>query len=401
MVIFKTIYTLYKTAYSGLPKEAWLLSLVEFVNRSGNMVFFYMTLYMTQTFGYSTTQAGQVISAFGLGALLGAYLGGKLTDTIGAYNVQKISLALTGIGYLVLGQLTSYWPLLVTMFFVGIMSESLHPANATAMSQVCPPELRTKGFALNRLAINLGVTIGPVVGGYLAMVDYGLLFRIDGITCLLAAGLFMVFFKTARPPVGPHEESSTVKGSVFKDLYFLKILAFVFFIGVIFVQLYNTFPLFIRTVYGFRENRIGLLIAINTVIIVLFEMLLMDALKKQPLKRIIALGGLLLGVGFALMPLGRGFLFGAFTVVVWTVGEMLALPAITTLIANHSDDTVRGKYMGMFGLAFALSLMVGPALGAKIYASLGPDILWYGCGVLGILLWLGFTFLKENRNSQD
>lgn len=397
MVIFKTIYTLYKNAYSGLPREAWLLSLVEFVNRSGNMVFFYMTLYLTQTYNYTTTQAGQVISAFGLGALFGTYLGGKLTDVVGAYNVQKISLALNGIGYLVLGQLTSYWAILATMFFVGIVSEALHPANATAMSQVCPEELRTKGFALNRLAINLGITIGPVVGGYLAMVNYSLLFWIDGLTCLLAAGIFMVFFKTSRPPVQTHEEVAPVKRSVLKDFYFLKILVFAFFIGVIFVQLFNTFPLFFRTVYGFRENRIGLLIAINTVIIVLFEMLLMDALKKQPLRRIIALGGLLMGGGFALMPLGRGFLFGAFTVVVWTVGEMLALPALTTLIANHSDDAVRGKYMGMFGFAFALALMLGPAVGAKIYASLGPDILWYGCGALGILLWLGFTFNRESK----
>ena len=111
-----------------------------------------------------------------------------------------------------------------------------------------------------------------------------------------------------------------------------------------------------------------------------------------------ALGALLMGGGFALMPLGRGFLFGAFTVVVWTVGEMLTLPSLTTLIANHSDDAVRGKYMGMFGFAFALSLMVGPAVGANIYASLGPDILWYGCGVLGILLWLGFTFNRESRD---
>ena len=401
MVFYKKIFFLYKTAYSGLPREAWLLSLVEFVNRSGNMVFFYMTLYLTQTFGYSPTRAGQVISAFGLGALLGTYLGGKLTDTIGAYNVQKISLVLTGVGYLVLGQLTSYWTILVLMFLAGIMSEALHPANATAMSQVCPPELRTKGFALNRLAINLGVTIGPVVGGYLAMVNYNLLFWIDGITCLLAAGLFMVFFKTARPPVAAvefQEGTQPVRRSVFKDFYFLKVLAFSFFLGMIFVQLFNTFPLFFRTVYGFRENRIGLLIAVNTVIIVLFEMLLMDALKKQPLKRVIALGALLMGGGFALMPLGRGFLFGAFTVVVWTVGEMLTLPSLTTLIANHSDDAVRGKYMGMFGFAFALSLMVGPAVGANIYASLGPDILWYGCGVLGILLWLGFTFNRESRD---
>jgi predicted MFS family arabinose efflux permease len=398
MTVFRMIYVLYKNAYSGLPREAWLLSLIEFVNRSGNMVFFYMTLYLTQHFGFSTTRAGQVISAFGLGALLGAYLGGKLTDSLGAYNVQKLSLLLNGIGYLLLGQLTSYGSILITMFFVGVVSESLHPANATAMSQVCPPSLRTKGFALNRLAINLGVTIGPVVGGYLAMTDYSLLFWIDGLTCLLAVGLFSIFFKTSRPDAADQAESSPVKRSAFKDFYFMKIMGLVFFMGIIFVQLFNTFPLYLRTVYGFLENRIGMMIAINTVIIVIFEMLLMDALRNQSLKRVIGLGAMLLGVGFALMPLGRGFLFGAFTVVIWTVGEMLALPSLTTLIANHSEDAERGKYMGIYSFAFALSLMVGPTVGAKIYASLGPEVLWFGCGILGILLWVGFISLRENRN---
>jgi MFS family permease len=401
MTVFKTIFSLYRAAYSGLPGEAWLLSLVEFINRSGTMVFFYMTLYLTQTFNYTPTQAGQVISSFGFGALLGSYLGGRLTDSLGAYNVQKLSLVLTGITFIILGQLASYWLIMVTMFFLGIVSESLHPANATAMSQVCPRELRTKGFALNRLAINLGVTIGPVVGGCLALINYRLLFWIDGATCLLAAGIFMIFFKTARPANESHEAAPLEIQSVWKDFYFLKILVFVFFLGVVFVQLFSTFPLFFKTFYRLKENHIGLLIAINTVIIVLFEMLLMDALKKQSLVKVISLGALLLCGGFALMPLGSTFLFGAFTVVVWTAGEMLALPALTTLIANHSDDSVRGKYMGMFSFAFALAMVLGPAVGAAIYDSFGPRTLWFGCGVLGILLWLGFTSLKKEQDLQD
>ena len=395
MIIFKHIFRLYKDAYSGLPKDAWLLSLVEFVNRSGTMVFFYMTLYLTQTFAFSTTQAGQVISSYGFGSLLGSYLGGKLTDTIGAYNVQKGSLVLGGISYIVLGQLSSFWSIIIVMFLVGIVGEALHPANATAMSQVCPPKLRTKGFALNRLAVNLGVTIGPVVGGYLALVNYSLLFWIDGLTYLLAAGIFMLFFKTARPLPEEHAEQTGKTKPVWKDFYFLKILTGVFLMGIVFAQLFNTFPLFVKSVYGFKENRIGLLIAVNTILIVVLEMLLMDALKKKSLTKIIALGSFLLCFGFALMPLGRGFLYAAFTVVVWTFGEMLALPSLTALIADHSNDAVRGKYMGFFSFAFALAIAVGPTIGARVYDSLGPDTLWFICGGIGVLLWLGFSTLKN------
>jgi MFS family permease len=398
MFILKKVFSLYKEAYSGLPKEAWLLSLVEFINRTGSMVLFFMTLYMTQTFNFSTTQAGQVISGYGFGALLGTYLGGKLTDFLGAYNVQKISLLFTGTGYILLGLMRSYWLIWGMMFFVGMVGEALHPANSTAISQVCPPELRTKGFALNRLAANLGFTIGPVVGGYLALIDYSLLFWVDGATCFLAAVVFMLFFKTARPLQEPRDASVPPPLSVWRDFYFFKVLAFTFFLGTIFVQIFNTFPLFFRTVYGFKENRIGLLIAINTIIIALVEMLLMDALKEKKLAKVIAMGTLLFGTGFALMPLGRGFIFAAFTVVVWTMGEILSMPSLTTLIANHSDDAVRGKYMGLFSFSFALAVTVGPTIGAKIYAFFGPDALWFGCGGMGILLFMGFSSLKNKRD---
>ncbi|MCP4152145.1 MAG: MFS transporter [bacterium] len=394
MTILKNIFLLYKNAYSGLPKEAWMLSLVEFINRCGTMVLFFMTLYLTQTYGFTPVQAGQVISIFGFGALLGAYIGGRLADSIGAYAVQKFSLVSAGIAYILLGQVTTFWTISLMMFLAGVTAETLHPANATAISQVCSEEQRTRGFALNRLATNLGIAVGPALGGYLALIDYKLLFWVDGLTYLFAAAIFMLFFKTSRPTNITREKTAREVPPVWRDIYFLKILVFVFFIGIIFVQLFNTFPLYFRSVYGFRENSIGFLLVVNTAIIVLFEMLLLDALKKKSLRKTIAVGVLLLGLGFALMPLGRGFLFAAFTVVVWTFGEILSLPTITTMIANHSSDAVRGKYMGFFSFAFALSLIVGPALGAAVYDYFSPEVLWYSCGIMGILLYLGFYTLK-------
>jgi predicted MFS family arabinose efflux permease len=392
---FKKIIAMYKEAYRGLPREAWLLAFVDFINRSGTMVFFFMTLYLTQVFHYPAAKAGQVLSGYGLGALLGAYLGGKLTDALGAYNVQKASLILEGASLILLGQVTSFPAVLVMMFCTGVAAEAMHPAITSAMSQVCPPEIRTKGFALRRLSSNLGVTIGPVVGGYLAMINYSLIFWIDGLTCLLAAGVFMIFFKTARPVFLSTETPVSKTISVWKDFYFLKVLAFTFLIGVIFTQIFNTMPLYYKTVYGFKENHIGLFLAINTIIIVLFEMLLLHALKNKSITKIVATGSFLLGTGLALMPMGKGALFVGFTVVVWTMGEILTLPPLTTLVAEHSSDAVRGKYLGLFSFAISLGLTVGPALGTKIYASLGPTILWLGCGITGLLLCFGFLSIKK------
>lgn len=394
MTPVKSVITLYKDAYSGLPREAWILSMIEFVNRSGTMVFFFMTLYLTQTYGYSPAKAGQAISAFGLGALGGSYLGGRLSDKIGAYTTQKISLLLTGLCFLVLCYLTSFVSIMSMMCLLGIVSEALHPANATAMSQVCPSELRPKGFALNRLAHNLGFTVGPALGGYLAIINYKLLFWVDGLTCILAFVICALFFKSSRPATAVIPVSRGKRPSPLKDFHFLKILVFVFWTGYIFVQIFSTFPLYFKNFYLMRENRIGWLMAINTILIVVIEMILIDALKNRNKIKIMAFGALLLGSGYAMIPLGRGFFFAAVTVAVWTLGEIVTIPTMTAYIADISDDAMRGRYMGMFSFAFALSLTIGPGLGTYIYDRLGPDCVWYFSGLVGLVLFLGFLRLK-------
>jgi MFS family permease len=396
MNFLRTIFRTYREAYSGLPKEAWMLSMVELINRSGTMVFFFITLYLTQKLGYSIPQAGQAMSAYGFGALAGSYFGGKLTDSIGAYKVQRYSLFLTGIFLIVLGQIANFLLILSAMFITGLVSETLHPANATAMSQVCPQHLRTRGFALNRLATNLGVTIGPVVGGFLALYNYSLLFWVDGITCILAGFLFWFYFRIDRPEFTSQESAPHTNISPWKNRHFLKIMFLVFLNGLVFFQLLTTFPLYFKEFYGFLENSIGFLLSINTIIIVLFEMILIDRLRKVSPYTIVAAGGFLMAGGFGLIPLSRGFLFAAFTVSVWTVGEMLFMPALTTLIANLSDDSTRGKYMGMFSLSFSLAFIVGPSLGSYVYHHISPHLLWMFCGVIGVILLGGFTRLKKS-----
>ncbi len=193
--MFKDIAHLYRRAYSGLPREAWFLFAVNLVNSSGAMVIFFLSLYLTRRLGFTPARAGQAISLYGLGSLAGAYLGGWLSDRIGSTSVQKLSLALSGGFLLALGQIRSAWGLLPILFLYSLAAGALYPANAASMSRICPPELHVKGFALNRLANNLGVTIGPALGGLLALRDYRLLFWADGLTCIAAAGLFLVIWK--------------------------------------------------------------------------------------------------------------------------------------------------------------------------------------------------------------
>jgi MFS family permease len=398
--MIRKVLAAYKKAYAGLPRNAWLLSLVQLINRSGSMVLFFLTLYLTRKLGFTLTQAGQAVSTFGLGALVGAYMGGRLCDWLGANRVQQLSLLLSGLNLILMGYMTQHWTVILSTFLLGVFGEALLPANATAMAQECPVPVRTKGYALNRLAANLGVTIGPVLGGYLALYNYRLLFWVDGLTCLAALAVFSLYFKPGRKPLSPEPEAPPVESAATQKRFLWVIFLLVFGIGLIFSQLFSTFPLYMHSAFNFAENHIGQLLAINTIIIVFFEMVLVHSLNKFAPLKVIGIGAFLIGLGFALTPLGRGFYYAALTVAVWTCGEMLSLPLLTAEISNRSSDQNRGRHMGLFAVSFSLAFMIGPLAGAKIYALFSPQILWFSCGGLGIILALGFSMLERWKRSR-
>ncbi len=402
--MIKGTVSLYRRAYSGLPREAWFLFAVNLVNASGAMVIFFLSLYLTRGLGFTPARAGQALSLYGLGSLAGAYLGGWLSDRIGSTTVQKMSLALSGGFLLVLGQVRSVSGLLPVLFLFSTAAGALYPANAASMSRVCPPELQVKGFALNRLANNLGVTIGPAVGGLLALRDYRLLFWADGLTCIAAAGLFLVIWKKPEDKLRAAEvqkgqESLAAARSPWRDGPFLLLMLLVVIWGAVFVQLLATFPLYMRNIYGMPEDKIGRLLAVNTILIVTLEMVLMEKVRTVSQTRMINISFILLGLGFGLLPLGRGFLYAAFTVAVWTFGEILSVPLLTALIASRAGPETRGRYMGLFSFFFSLAFIVGPAVGTAVYGRFGGTSLWFGCAAVAVLLALAFSSLRRSLES--
>ena len=406
----------YVRAYSGLPRRAWILFAVNLVNSSGSMVLFFLSLYLTRELGFGAARAGQILSLYGAGSLAGAYLGGWAADRAGSIRVQKVSLAVCGALLIALGQVVSGWGIGALLFGYAMAAGMLYPANATSMSRICPPEIQVKGFALTRLANNLGATIGPAVGGVLALRDYRLLFWADGLTSIAAAAVFVLLWRGARAAreervevaakeargaagaAGAEETGETGKAlaaapsrSPWRDGPFLVLMLIVLVWSAVFIQVLTTFPLYMRNVYGLAENRIGQLFAVNTLMIVALEMILMERIRRYPLVRTIGVSFVLLGLGLGLMPLGRGFAFGALTVAVWTVGEMLSMPLLGALIAGRADDANRGRYMGVFSLVFSLAFVIAPAGGTAIYGRFGGDAVWYVCAALCACITVAFS----------
>ena len=382
----RALFRAWVAAYGGLPREAWLVALLEFVNRSGTMVLFFLTLYLTRRLGFSLEVAGRIMTAFGVGSMVGTYLGGRLCDRLGSFHVLKLALAMSGLLYLALQVPRTPGVFALVLFALAVVSQALHPASATATAEVCAPDQRTRGFALNRLATNLGFSIGPVMGGYLALVDYKWLFWVDGLMSLVTAALAWRLLPGARSARASRlVEAAEPDRRSWKSTGLLSLLPAAFGVSLVLHQILSTFPLYLQAEYGFAETHLGRLIAVNTALIVLFEMPLMHGLRAAPPARVMAVGTLLLGFGFGLMPFNRGAAWAALTVVVWTFGEILALPTLFTLVSSRAGSR-QGEALGLLSLAFSVGTTVAPLLGMGLYARLGGDAVWHACTLAGVLL---------------
>jgi predicted MFS family arabinose efflux permease len=390
--MLRAIAAAYRDAFSGLSRPVWLLSIATLINRSGTMVLPFLALFLTEERGFTTTQAGQALALYGLGAVAASYVGGRLCDRIDPHRIMKWSLTLTAVCFLVLGSLRGRLAISAMVVVLSFAGEIFRPANLAALVAASDAGQRARSFALMRLAVNLGMTLGPTAGGFLALKSYRWLFVADGATCLLAAALLQIVFPRSEVRAAP-EAAPSARAAVrppWRDRPLLAILGLMFLLNLVTFQLSGTFPLALRDLYGFSEARIGLALAVNTLIIVLFEMVLVHSLAgRDPLKAS-GVGAFLFCAGLGLLPFGSGFAYVVFTVVVWTVGEMLVFPLSASAVAERAPEESRGTTMGLLNLSFASAFVVAPLVGTWIYQNLGPERLWYGCGAVGLVVWAGF-----------
>jgi predicted MFS family arabinose efflux permease len=396
--VIRLVANAYRAAFAGLPRDVWIVSSVALVNRAGTMVLPFLTLYLTYERGLTPVEAGRVLSLFGIGSVAGSVVGGWLSDRLGPFRAQQISLIASGAGFLVLGTLERTPAISVAVLGLSVVSEAFRPAVMAACAEVAPVEVRARAFALLRLAVNLGLGIGPAVGGLLALRAYFWLFVGDALTCWLAAALLVVARPARRAAARPEPAAGAGGGpsprSPWSDRPFLLLMLLVVVLATAFFQILSTLPLHLRQVYGFREDAVGMLLAFNPALIVLFEMVLIHAVERRRPLPLIGLGSFLVCAGFALMPFGSSLAFAALTILIWSAGEMLALPLINAVVAERAGGGRRGRYMGLYTMAFSVAFVFAPAGGTWVYDNLGPDRLWFGVGLLGPLLWLGALALS-------
>ncbi len=366
------------------------------------MVIPFLGVYLTESLHLSIDKSGLVMALFGVGSIVGTLVGGRLTDRLGAYNVMWMSLALGGLMFMVVGQLQSFESLCVGTFILGSVAEAFRPAVTASVALYSTVENRTRSYSLNRLALNLGWSIGPAIGGWLASVDYSLLFWVDGCSCIAAAVLLRLILPKTSVSSEEVTPQSTPSDSAFRDYRYLVFMIFVTLFAISFFQLFSTVPLYYKQVYHLPEDQIGTLMALNGILIVFIEMILVHKLENRyPSLHLMAFGSLLVACSYLIFNVFFGLWWLVMAMITATFAEMLAMPFMNTYALQRAKAHNRGQYTAIYTASWSIAQISAPLIGTQFISRLGFSMVWWLMVVLCVGAAIGFWAIHYQTKKRE
>lgn len=370
----------------AIPRPVWNLAFATFVNRAGTMVLPFLVIYLTRHLGFSTIHAGYILALYGIGALIIAPTAGHLCDRYGAVRIMEISIFSNGILLLVLPFITHHVAVIIAIFMLAIVAEMFRPASMAAVTQFVTVEQRKPAYALSRLAINLGMSIGPALGGFLATVSYTWLFWIDGATSILAGFLLII---AALPNQPRHRqlknsEQNFQASSILHDTRLILFLLSVIPIAFVFFQHISAMPLYMVRDLKMSEKIYGLMFTLNTLLIVALELPINLATVHWSSRKSLVLGTILCAIGFGGLAFATNIMTVMMTVIVWTFGEMILFPGMSAYVAHIAPEHKQGAYMGFYVMTFGIGFTLAPWGGTQLL-NYGGVICWGVVFVVGMI----------------
>ena len=383
------MFTRLNKIYHEFPRLFWVVVVVSFIDRiGGTLLFPFFALYITQKFSVGMTQAGILLGVSSLFGLIGSTIGGALTDKFGRKQLILFGLVFSAISTLTFGLVNSLSALYPLMIVVGLLSSVSHPAHDAMIADILPENQRQEGFGILRVVGNLSWIIGPTIGGVVANINFFYLFVIDAVvSCVVAAIIFRTIPET-KPEPQAHEESEslwqTVIGYrvVLKDLAFMAFMVAGMLMLIVYQQMYSTLSVYLRDNHGINPSGYGFLMTTSAITVVLFQFWVSRLIKVRPPFLMMAFGTVFYMIGFALFGVVTVYALFALNIVIITVGEMIVVPTSQALAANFAPEAMRGRYMAIFGLSWAIPSTIGPGAAGYILDNFNPNLLWFIGGAL-------------------
>jgi MFS family permease len=393
--------------YREYPRDFWMMILVNFVDRlGGSLLFPFFALYITKKFNVGMTEVGGLFAIFFISGFIGSFPGGALTDRFGRKGIIIFSLIASSLSILLMGFVTEFQFFLLVAFISGIFTDVGGPAYEAVFMDVLPEEKRASGFGIRRVAFNLAIVIGPVIGGFVAARSYLGLFVIDAIISAIVALMVFLLIPETKPatPEGKIQESTseTFAGylRVLRDGRFIAFTLTCLLTWFVYMNMNTTLGVFLRDQHGLPESGYGWLISINAAMVVLLQFSITRRIEKNPPMLMMALGTCFIAIGLLLYGFVSTVWLFVVAMAILTIGEMVTIPIANAVVANFAPEEMRGRYNFVYGNSWGISFAVGPYLAGLVMDNYDPNLLWYACGLIGMIAVMGFLVLHRSLHTE-
>jgi MFS family permease len=361
----------------GLPRTFWYLWTGALINRLGAFVFTYLAIYLTRARHFSVASAGLIVSLWGIGGIASGPVGGILADRLGRRHTMLLGFLLGALAMVQLGLARAPLHIAVSTMLLGFCNDLFRPAQAAIIADVVPPSERTRAYGYLYWAVNLGFAGAAVLAGLVATVSFTWLFVIDAATTALFGIIVYLRVPETHPERHVKERRHVPILAPFGDGVLMAFIAAQFLMVIVFAQSGSSLPIDI-TAHHIKPATYGWLIAINGILICIFQPTAIAMVSRRPRARMLALGALFTGIGFGLCAVARTPLAYAGTIVVWTMGELLFSPVTPAVLADLAPVHLRGSYQGAYQMVWGAATFVAPALGSLVLGKLSSVALWTG-----------------------
>ncbi len=377
------------------PFQFWILFCGRFIGSAGgSLVWPFMTIYLRQRLNIPLTTVGLLFAVSSGVGLVSQFIWGPVIDRFGRKTALLVGLANEVVVMVAFGLLDSLEAFAILIALSGLIEPSSRIASNTIVADIIEPERRPGAYALLRMIANLGVAIGPAIGGFIATRSYLLSFMAAAASAATFLLLSTLFIKETKPEVeGERDEAMEGYGRVLRDYPFLAFCGAYTLLGIAYAQMMTLLPVYIKEGYGILESRYGFIMATNAAMVVLFQYSITRVTERYRAAPVLAAGALFTALGVGSVALGNSFPLFLMSMAILTIGEMLIIPTSVSLVADMAPVTMRGRYMGVYGLTWGIAFGVGPILGGYLNDTIAPVYIWYEAFILGLLSTLAFQLI--------
>jgi MFS family permease len=381
------------------PRQFWIMVAgMLIVSVGGSMWWPFVTILLRERLDLPLTQVTLLFTLNSAAGLVATSFVGPAVDRFGRRTAMILGLAVNGLalaGMGIAGGLGA-WALALTV--TGMFGPMYRVAADAMVADLIPADERANAYSVMRMSNNLGIAVGPALGGFVTAISYSLAFFAAGAANFIYALIILLFIREtlgrgADAAAAPAAKESRGYGPVLRDRRFVIFLVLMILATIPSPILWMLMPAYAKEHFGVLEQQAGFIMSTNALMVVLLQVPVTRWSSHRPLLRMLALGALIYALGVGSVALGAGFWAFWTSMVVLTFGELLIAPTGTAYAANAAPADMRGRYMGLYGLTWSVAFGIGPVFGGWLNDNISPTATWIGGMLIGLVAVAGFLLL--------